>query len=69
MRNSLGIQAKQTIATALKKGDKDMTKWWAERKRKSEFSTKMENEVYGKGGGSIAVTVNRILHTPDDADQ
>jgi len=50
--------AKKNIAQAIKEEDKDMSKWYVERKLKSEFSTKQE--IAGSGGFASAVTVEFI---------
>jgi hypothetical protein len=36
------LLARKNVQDALTDGDKDMTKWYLERKRKAEFSTKSE---------------------------
>ena len=41
--------ARKVIYDAIEKGDKDMAKWFAERKMKEEFSTKQESDVNVKG--------------------
>lgn len=45
------IQARGVIHKALKNGDKDIAKWYLERKAKDEFSTKQEI------GGSLDLTI------------
>lgn len=45
--------ARKLIYDALDKGDKDMAKWYAERKMKDEFSTKTESDV--KLAGEVAL--------------
>lgn len=47
--------AKDVIYEALEKGDKDMAKWYAERKMKDEFSTKQENDINVKGIEKVLV--------------
>jgi len=37
--------ARGVVARAIKKGDRDTAKWWLERKKKDEFSTKTEQDV------------------------
>jgi hypothetical protein len=41
--------ARKIIYDSLESGDKDTAKWYAERKMKDEFSTKIENETEIKG--------------------
>lgn len=38
------LAAKKNVQDALNGGDKDMTKWYLERKKKDEFSTKTVND-------------------------
>lgn len=45
--------ARKLIYDALDHGDKDMAKWYAERKMKDEFSTKQENDI--KLAGEVAL--------------
>lgn len=45
--------ARKVIFDAIDKGDKDMAKWYAERKMKDEFSTKQENDI--KLAGEVAL--------------
>ena len=41
------LQARKTIIDALKSGDVKTACWYLERKKKDEFSTKVETAVYG----------------------
>lgn len=50
------IQARLAVHQALKRGDKDMAKWYLERKAKDEFSIKQE----------IDATVNNKVEIVDD---
>lgn len=45
------IKARMVVHKALEHGDKDMAKWYLERKAKDEFSTKQEF------GGSLDLTI------------
>lgn len=42
LKDSLILQARHVIYDALQNNDKEMAKWYLERKKKSEFSTKSE---------------------------
>ena len=42
LKNNPAMRAKILVADAIEKGDKDMAKWYLERKEKSEFSLKQE---------------------------
>lgn len=42
------MRARININKALQAGDKDMSKWYAERKAKQEFSLKVEQEIDAK---------------------
>ena len=37
--------ARGVVSKRIKRGDPDMSKWWLERKKKDEFSTKSENDI------------------------
>ena len=37
--------ARGVVARAIKRGDRDSAKWWLERKKKDEFSTKVEQDL------------------------
>ena len=42
LRSYTSARAKLNVAEAIEEGDKDMSKWWLERRNKDEFSTKQE---------------------------
>lgn len=50
LKDTPKIRAKINIAKALEDGDKEMSKWYLERKAKDEFSTKQAFEVAGQVG-------------------
>lgn len=50
------IKARYVVHKALEKGDRDMAKWYLERKAKDEFSTKQE----------VDTTVNNRVVIIDD---
>ena len=45
LKEKLILKARSVIAESLNKKDENTAKWYLERKRKYEFSTKQENEV------------------------
>lgn len=45
LKEKLILKARSVIAESLNKKDENTAKWYLERKRKDEFSTKQENEV------------------------
>lgn len=45
LKNSPTVKAKLNIVEQIEKGDLDTSKWYLERKAKSEFSTKQELDV------------------------
>ena len=49
LKEKLVLKARTVIAESLNKSDENTAKWYLERKAKDEFSTKVENEVSGKG--------------------
>lgn len=62
-KNYEKIKARMVVHKALDKGDRDMAKWYLERKAKDEFSTKQEVD---------ATTSNRIEiinDLPSDVDE
>ena len=56
-------QARYNIVEAIKEGDKDMSKWYAERKVKEEFSTRQETT--GKDGEPLSAAINMIQPNGD----
>lgn len=42
LKNNPTIKAKLNIVEAIEQGDRDISKWYLERKEKNEFSTKQE---------------------------
>jgi hypothetical protein len=50
--------ARNIVNKSLQEGDKDMAKWYLERKKKDEFSTR--SETVGKDGGAIISEVRQI---------
>ena len=55
LKNSMIFKARGVIESALDEGDKDIAKWYLERKKKDEFSTRSENLM-----GNIDETPFRI---------
>lgn len=60
-KTNIGLKAKINIAAAIEDGDKELSKWYAERKMKDEFSTKVEQEVTN-------TTPQIVVATQTDAD-
>lgn len=58
LKERMVLKAREVVHKALQEGDKDMAKWYLERKKKDEFSTKVEN------GGTPAVIVQ--VASPND---
>lgn len=52
LRAALGTKAKANVAREVRKGNIEMSRWWLERRRKSEFSTRQEQT--GPNGGPQA---------------
>lgn len=50
------MKARNNIYNAIEDGDTDMSKWYAERKAKREFSTRVEQEIEGK----VDTTINIV---------
>ena len=48
LKEKLILKARTVIANSLNEKDKDTAKWYLERKKKDEFSTKVENENINK---------------------
>ena len=53
LKETLVLKARSVIATSLNNKDENTAKWYLERKRKEEFSTKVENHF--SGGFNIIV--------------
>lgn len=49
LKESMALKARSLVLQALEEGDKDMAKWYLERKKKEEFSTKVENSGINTG--------------------
>lgn len=45
LKNNLKFQTKKNIAKFLQEGDKDMTKWYGEKKMSDEFKNKREVDI------------------------
>jgi hypothetical protein len=45
LKEKLVLKARSNIAKSLSAGDSDISKWYLERKKKAEFSTRQESEV------------------------
>lgn len=62
------VVAKMVLVRAIKKGDIDTSKWWAERKMKNEFS--LRTELTGKDGDRLIPRplLDGINKSSDNAD-
>lgn len=54
LKEKLVLKARALVQKAIDEGDKDMAKWYLERKKKEEFSTKVE------GGGNATGVVIQV---------
>lgn len=61
LKETLILKARSVIATSLNNKDENTAKWYLERKRKDEFSTKVENEL--SGGMNILVADKKAKDT------
>lgn len=59
LKERLVLQARSVVADALFKEDKETAKWYLERKKKGEFSTRQE--MTGEDGESLQPLVVNIL--------
>lgn len=59
LKQRLIFQARTVIASALSNNDENTAKWYLERKKKDEFSTRVENT--GKDGEALQAPVLNIL--------
>ena len=58
LKESLVLKARNVIATALNNDDENTAKWYLERKKKAEFSTRQE--LTGEDGASLQPPVINI---------
>jgi hypothetical protein len=56
LKEKLVLKARSVVADALENKDKQTAQWYLERRKKDEFSTKIENELSGKDGKPIETT-------------
>jgi hypothetical protein len=56
LKEKLVLKARSVVADALENKDKQTAQWYLERRKKDEFSTKVENEHTGKDGKPIETT-------------
>lgn len=56
LKEKLVLKSRTVIAEALNNGDKEMAKWYVERKRKAEFSVRQE--YTGADGESLNPVIN-----------
>ena len=55
LRSYTSAKAKLNITEAIEEGDRDLSKWWLERKNRDEFSTKQEVSADVKSDVTITV--------------
>lgn len=58
--------ARGVVAKRIQKGDADISKWWLERKKKNEFSTKIENDITSGGNAITPLLVEFINERPEN---
>lgn len=63
LKDNPAMLARKNVYDALSEGDKDISKWYLERKKKDEFSTKTESE---NKNVSIDLTEKVILKESSD---
>ena len=55
LQSNPSTQAKLNVVEAIENGDTELSKWWLERRNKTEFSTKQEVEAETKSNVTIKV--------------
>ena len=68
------IKAKMNLEEAINNGDKDISKWYLERKSRNEFSLKQELDLGNKDGKPLAIdltslTIEQIKDILDGKDK
>lgn len=66
LKDNPKIKAKRIIDNSLDEKDKDIAKWYLERKAKDEFSTKTDIHQTGTIDNKIEVTFHEGKYTPKD---
>jgi hypothetical protein len=61
LKEKLVLKARSVIASSMESGDKQTAQWYLERRKKDEFSTKVENEHTGKDGSPISIDVTSSI--------
>lgn len=64
LKERMVLKAREVVHKALQEGDKDMAKWYLERKKKDEFSTKVENS--GNPAVILQVASPDAIHKAQD---
>ena len=63
LKNALALHAKNNIAKKIHKGDESISKWWLERRRKEDYSTRAETKTNIEGG--LIISIDQILEGID----
>ena len=58
LKNMTAAKAKMNLAQAINSKDREISKWYLERKVKNEFSTRIENDTTLRGDADKPVTIN-----------
>lgn len=61
-------KAKSVLMTALEKGDRDAAKWWLERRRKENYSTRTESKLEHVGLAAVLAEIDGKTKTPDNLE-
>lgn len=68
LKDTLVLKARTNIAERIEKGDLETSKWYIERKKRGEFSTRQE--VTGENGESLVPKIEilpvAVAHTEDE---
>lgn len=63
-------KAEENIVKALNEGDREISKWWLERRLKKEYSTKIEQEIEQRVVvDTLREKLKDIIENEDDQDQ
>ena len=64
LKDKLILQSRNIIASKLKEKDIDTAKWYLERKKKSEFSTRIEGE---KESTNIKIDITELVESTNES--
>lgn len=70
LKDTVILKSRKTVANAVERGDRDTAKWILERKKKDEFSTKVENDTTLSGGATPVLVefVNGNVNETNNTD-